>query len=139
MPESTSFEPLSLEPTLHEHPFGPGKPYAGAAVHAGTIWACGQVPTTREGETPSSLGDQVRLALDNLELTLHNAGGGLNTLLKLTVFLADLDDFDEYNAAYLSRLSEVRLPPRTTVQVARFRGSKLIEIDAVAAVSVISD
>ncbi|CAN5361874.1 RidA family protein [soil metagenome] len=123
------------ERTLVAHPHGPGRPYAGAAVHGGTIWACGQVPTTSDGGTPTSVGDQVRVALDNLELTLRAAGGGLNTLLKLTVFLADLDDFDEYNEAYLSRLHDVELPPRTTVQVARFRGPKRIEIDAVAAVA----
>lgn len=50
----------------------------------------------------------------------------------MTVFLADLDEFDEYDAAYRARLSGVTLPPRTTVQVARFRGEKRIEIDAVA-------
>lgn len=121
------------EPTFIAHPHGPGRPYAGAAVHCGTIWACGQVPTTSDGRTPTSIGDQVRLALDNLELTLRAAGGGLHTLLKLTVYLADLDDFDEYNAAYLDRLRDIALPPRTTVQVARFRGLKRIEIDAVAA------
>ena len=61
-------------------------------------------------------------------------GGGLHTLLKTTVYLADLSEFDDYNAAYLDRLEGIPLPPRTTVEVARFRGSKRIEIDAVAAV-----
>ena len=73
------------------------------------------------------------VALDNLEGVLAQAGSSLAHVLKLTVFLADLDEFDAYDAAYRARLSEVTLPPRTTVQVARFRGEKRIEIDAVAA------
>ncbi len=94
----------------------------------------GQIPTTADGRTPTAIGDQVRVALDNLEATLHTAGGGLHTLLKATVYLADLSEFDEYNTAYLARLDGIPLPPRTTVEVARFRGDKRIEIDGIAAV-----
>ncbi|GAA1948515.1 RidA family protein [Amycolatopsis minnesotensis] len=119
-------------PTLlpHQH----DTPYAAAAVHDGVVWTCGQVPVKPDGSTPADLGDQVRVALDNLERVLHDAGASLATLLKLTVYLADLDEFDAYNSAYLARLSAVPLPPRTTVEVARFRGAKRIEIDAVAAI-----
>lgn len=70
-----------------------------------------------------------------MENVLKSAHSDLSNLLKLTVYLADLDEFEEYNAAYLTRLSGHPLPPRTTVQVARFRGEKRIEIDAVAAVT----
>jgi 2-iminobutanoate/2-iminopropanoate deaminase len=120
--------------TLIPHAHGVERPYAAAATFAGTIWACGQIPTTIDGHTPSGIADQVTVVLDNLEATLHEAGGGLHTLLKLTVYLADLSEFDAYNAAYLIRLQGISLPPRTTVEVARFRGGKRIEIDAVAAV-----
>ncbi|MFE2376839.1 RidA family protein [Streptomyces sp. NPDC059398] len=119
--------------TLVPHPDGRPRPYSAAAVHNGTVWACGQVPVTADGGTPHDIGAQVRLALDNLETVLTAAGAGLGTLLKLTVYLADLAEFDPYNAAYLERLADVPLPPRTTVQVAAFRGAKRIEIDAVAA------
>ncbi len=51
----------------------------------------------------------------------------------MTVFLADLDEFDDYERAYQRRLAGHPLPPRTTVQVAGFRGQKRIEIDAVTA------
>ncbi|WP_116201604.1 RidA family protein [Amycolatopsis circi] len=118
---------------LVAHPHGP-RPYAGAAVFGGVIWACGQVPARRDGSVPEEIDEQVRVALDNLEDTLRAAGGSLRTLLKLTVFLADLGEFDVYHQAYLDRFAGIDLPPRTTVQVAGFRGTKRIEIDAVAAV-----
>lgn len=122
-------------PTLVPHPDGQVRPYAAAAVHHSTIWACGQVPLAGDGTTPKDIGDQVRLTLDNLEIVLTAAGGALETLLKVTVYLADLAEFDRYNTAYLERLANVPLPPRTTVQAGGFRGDKRIEIDAVAAVS----
>lgn len=107
--------------------------YTATASVGGVVWACGQVPVRADGTVPESIGDQVRQALDNLEHVLAPAGASLGSLLKITVYLADLDEFEEYDAAYVARLSGHPLPPRTTVQVARFRGAKRLEIDAVAA------
>lgn len=114
---------------------GNPRPYSASAATGGIIYLCGQIPARPDGTTPPDIAGQVTQAFDNLEAALHEAGSTLSHLLKLTVFLADLDEFDDYNAAYLTRLSGHPLPPRTTVQVARFRGEKRIEIDAVAAVA----
>jgi 2-iminobutanoate/2-iminopropanoate deaminase len=92
------------------------------------------VPRRADGTVPHSIEEQVRVALDNLEAVLRDAGASLATILKVTVFLADLDEFDAYDAAYRACLSGGPLPPRTTVQVTRIRGEKRIQIDAVAAV-----
>ncbi len=112
---------------------GKPRPYSASAAVSGIIFFCGQVPVRADGTCPTAIADQVFVAFDNLESALLEAGSTLSGLLKLTVYLADLDEFDEYNSAYLARLSGHPLPPRTTVQVARFRGDKRIEIDAVAA------
>ncbi|UIK89459.1 RidA family protein [Arthrobacter polaris] len=117
------------------HEDGKPRPYTATATFGGVVWACGQVPTMEDGSTPQALGDQVDVVFDNLEKVLADAGADLSTILKITVFLANLDEFDEFNAAYLNRLREVTLPPRTTVEVARFRGAKRIEMDVVAAVA----
>lgn len=122
--------------TRRVHPDGKPRSYAASTTVNGIVWACGQVPTDPDGTTPSAIGDQVRLALDNLAVVLADAGASLDTLLKTTVFLADLDEFDAYDRAWVERLTPHGLPPRTTVQVARFRGAKRIEIDAVAAVHI---
>lgn len=120
-------------PLLRPHPDGQQRPYAASAQFAGTVYACGQVPVRADGTVPSDIGEQVGVALDNLDQVLRQAGASLATLLKVTVYLADLADFDAYNDAYLARLASHPLPPRTTVQVAAFRGQKRLEIDAVAA------
>ncbi|MCZ9882096.1 RidA family protein [Arthrobacter sp. B2a2-09] len=111
---------------------GNPRPYSASAAIGGLIFMCGQVPSRDDGTVPSDISGQVVQAFDNLEAALQRAGSSLSHLLKLTVFLADLDEFDQYNAAYLTRLNGHPLPPRTTVQVARFRGAKRIEIDAIA-------
>lgn len=127
---------MSGAPTLvrREHADGVSRSYTASAIHGGVVWACGQVPRRPDGSVPESIEDQVVVALDNLEAVLVQAGSSLADLLKVTVFLADLDEFDAYDAAYCTRLGDGPLPPRTTVEVARFRGDKRIEIDAVAAV-----
>lgn len=114
---------------------GEPRPYSASATTNGIIFLCGQVPTRPDGYVPTDIAGQVTQAFDNLELALATAHSDLSSLLKLTIYLADLDEFEDYNAAYLTRLDGYPLPPRTTVQVARFRGQKRIEIDAVAAVT----
>jgi 2-iminobutanoate/2-iminopropanoate deaminase len=128
--------PDATDLVRHDHADGTPRSYTASAVFGGVVWACGQVPRRQDGSIPETIGEQVAATVDNLEAVLVQAGSSLAHVLKLTVFLADLDEFDEYDAAYRARLSGVTLPPRTTVQVARFRGEKRIEIDAVAAVLV---
>ncbi len=130
---------MSTEPAVvrREHADGVPRSYTASATHGGVVWACGQVPRRADGTVPESIEEQVRVTIDNLEAVLHEAGASLSTIVKMTVFLANLDEFDAYDAAYRGRLDGGPLPPRTTVQVARFRGEKRIEIDAVAAVQSI--
>jgi 2-iminobutanoate/2-iminopropanoate deaminase len=123
----------NLAVVRRDHADGLARSYTASATHGGVVWACGQVPRRADGTVPHSIEEQVRVAIDNLEAVLRDAGASLATILKVTVFLADLDEFDAYDAAYRACLNGGPLPPRTTVQVARFRGEKRIEIDAVAA------
>lgn len=117
---------------------GLGNPqwYSSAARYTGLIWTAGQVPTKEDGSTPEDFSDQVSATLDNLERTLEAAGGGFDTLLKVNTYLASMDDFDAYNDVYVGRIGRHGLPPRTTVEIARFRPPMRIEIEAVAHVRV---
>lgn len=118
---------------LVNHNSSTSQPYADLATGGGLIFTSGQIPTSADGTTPEAFADQVTQTLANLEQTLQLAGAGLKDLLKVTVYLASLDDFDEYNKIYTAKLADVGLPARTTVEVSRFRGTKRIELEAVAA------
>ncbi len=115
------------------HQDGVERPYGAATLYGGLVFPCGQIPTRVDGSVPSEFAEQVTVVIDNLERALLAAGSDLSSILQLTVYLADLTEFDVYNVAYLKRLSGYPLPPRTTVQVAGFRGDKRIEISAIAA------
>jgi 2-iminobutanoate/2-iminopropanoate deaminase len=113
---------------------GVGNPdwYAGVAAYGDLVWTAGQVPVRADRTVPEAFADQVHVVFDNLERTLATAGASLGTLLKTAVFLASMDDFEAYNAVYLERMGAHPLPPRTTVEVPRFRNGMRIELEAVA-------
>ena len=77
-----------------------------------------------------------RYAVDHLyclEASLVRAGSSLSRILQITVYLAKMQEFEEYDAAWRERFSGHPLPPRTTLFVAGFRGDKRIELTAIAA------
>lgn len=71
--------------------------------------------------------------LENLGTVLQAAGLGFENLVDITVFLADMNDFDRYNKIYAAYFTMENPPARTTVQVARLPGRNYIEIKAIAA------
>ena len=62
--------------------------------------------------------EQTAQMFDNLEAILTEAGSGLDRIVKTTVFLASLDDFQGMNAVYAERVGETP-PARSTIEVAR--------------------
>jgi 2-iminobutanoate/2-iminopropanoate deaminase len=110
-----------------------GAPYSQAISAGGLVFVSGQlglVPgeTTLEGK---GIEAQTRQVLENIKVILEEAGSELGSLLKTTVFLADLADFGAMNAVYSEFVGEVP-PARATVQVAALPSGALVEIDAVA-------
>lgn len=111
----------------------PAGPYSQGIVSGDLLFTAGfgpQDPVT--GAVADSVGEQTRQVLRNLQAVLAQYGADLDDALKTTVHLADLDDFDEFNAAYREFFSEP-FPVRTTVgsQLANIR----VEIDLVARIS----
>ncbi len=76
---------------------------------------------------------QAEQVLRNLEAVLKAAGSDMTQVLKTTVFLADMDNYNELNEIYRRHFKEDP-PARSTVQVARLPRNALIEIEAIALV-----
>jgi reactive intermediate/imine deaminase len=81
------------------------------------------------GALPDGIGAQTRQALQNVKAVVEAGGGRMDEVVKVTVHLADLSDFSEFNEAYKEFFSEP-YPVRTTVQSGLL--GFLVEIDAVA-------
>jgi 2-iminobutanoate/2-iminopropanoate deaminase len=107
-------------------------PYSHAVVTGQIVYTAGQAglnPETRQLE--SGIEAQTRRTVLNLEAILTAAGSSLKSVLKTTVFLADMNDFQAMNKVYAEYFPQDP-PARTTVQVARIPLGALVEIEAVA-------
>ncbi len=108
-------------------------PYSQAIVGAGTVYCSGQIGLDPATGRLASGGPaaETRQALRNLEQVLVAAGAGLEQVVKTTLYVTNLDDFDEINAAYAEVFGPC-WPARATVEVARLPRDAKVEIDAVA-------
>jgi 2-iminobutanoate/2-iminopropanoate deaminase len=110
-----------------------GAPYSQAIAANGLVFVSGQLglkPDHAEmvGDT---IEEQTRQVLDNLEAILTEAGTGLDRIVKTTVFLQSLDDFQGMNSVYAERVGETP-PARSTIEVAGLPSGALVEIEAIA-------
>ena len=109
-----------------------GAPYNQAMVAGGLVFVAGQLGL-KPGDTAveGDIGRQTEQALANLAAILEAAGSSMDKLVKTSVFLADLDDFQGMNEVYATKVGD-RPPARSTFQVAKLPSGALVEIEAVA-------
>lgn len=108
-------------------------PYSQAIVAAGMVFASGQIPLDpATGQVvEGDIGVMTRRVLMNLEAVLKAAGSSLAQTVKITVFLADMNDFQAMNAVF-AEFFPVLPPARSTVEVARLPRDVRVEIEAIA-------
>ena len=104
--------------------------YSQGIVAGNLVFTAGQVPRDQAtGLIPEGIDAQTRQVLRNVSAILEAAGCSMKDVVKTTVHLANLADFDAFNVAYCEMFPEPR-PVRTTV--GSQLGSILVEIDVVA-------
>jgi 2-iminobutanoate/2-iminopropanoate deaminase len=110
-----------------------GAPYSQAVKAGGLVFVSGQLslePGQAELRT-GTIQEQTEQVFANLRAILEAAGSGLDRLVKTTVFLQDLEDFQGMNEVYAKHVGD-RPPARSTVEVARLPSGALVEIEAIA-------
>lgn len=109
-----------------------GAPYSQAIAANGFVFVSGQLGLN-PGDTAISGGieAQTERVFANLGAILAEAGTGLDRLVKTTVFLQNLDDFQAMNGVYAQHVGD-RPPARSTVEVAKLPSGALVEIEAIA-------
>jgi 2-iminobutanoate/2-iminopropanoate deaminase len=109
-----------------------GAPYSQAIAAGGFVFVSGQLGL-RPGDTEISGGieEQTEQAFANLRAIVEEAGSGLDRLVKTTVFLQNLGDFQAMNEVYARHVGE-QPPARATVEVAKLPSGALVEIEAIA-------
>ena len=108
-------------------------PYSQAIRSGQLLFASGQIPIDpATGEfVAGGIAEQTEQVMRNVSAILEAAGGGLQQVVKTTVFLADMDDFTAMNEVY-GRFFGENPPARATVQAARLPRDARIEIEAIA-------
>jgi len=108
-------------------------PYSQGIKSNGFLFISGQLPIDMEtGEFPKSIGEQVKCCLNNLEAIAKEAGTSLQNAVKLTVFLTNMNDFTEVNAAYTEFFPNTP-PARSCIAVSALPKNAEIEIEAIVA------
>jgi 2-iminobutanoate/2-iminopropanoate deaminase len=110
-----------------------GAPYSQAIRAGGLVFVSGQLalrPRLHE-MVSDTIGEQTEQVFANLKAILEAAGSGLERIVKTTVYLRNLDDFQGMNEVYRQYVGE--LPPaRATIEVSALPSGALVEIDAIA-------
>lgn len=110
----------------------PVGPYSQVVESGGFLFLAGQVPLTPQNTmNEGDITAQTRQVMDNLKAVLEAAGCAMNDVVKTTIFLADLGDFETVNGIYAEYFQEP-YPARSTVQVSRLPRGARLEIDLIA-------
>ncbi|WP_042666170.1 Rid family detoxifying hydrolase [Haloferax sp. ATB1] len=107
--------------------------YSQATTNGELLLTAGQLPLTPDGELldDASVDDQTKQCLENVAAILAAEDASLGDVLKTTVFLDDIDDFEEFNEVYGEFFDEDP-PARSAVEVGNVPKGAAIEIEAVA-------
>jgi 2-iminobutanoate/2-iminopropanoate deaminase len=107
-------------------------PYSQAVETGEWIFTSGQIPLTPDGEpVGGGIEEQTRQVLENVKSVLEAAGSGLEQVVKTTIFLKDMNQFQTVNEIYGGYFKEHQ-PARSCVEVSRLPKDVLIEIEVIA-------
>ena len=110
-------------------------PYSQAIKSGNLLFISGQVPVNpTTGELTGDIKIQTRQVLENIKSILVAAGASTTDVVKTTVFLKNLDDFNVINETY-SEYFLKDAPARSTIEVVRIPRGALIEIEAIAVIA----
>ncbi len=107
-------------------------PYSQAVKVGNFLFISGQIPADKDGNlVKGDIKAQTRQVLENIKAILEAAGAGLENVVKVTVYLKDMNDFGAMNEVYSEYFGESK-PARAAVEVSRLPKDVKIEIEAIA-------
>ena len=107
-------------------------PYSQGDIVGDFVYTYGQIPLNQEtGEFVTDIKLATKQSMENIKAILEEAGTSLNNVVKTSIFLKDLNDFEAVNEVYGTYFIENK-PARSCVQVAKLPKDAVIEIEAIA-------
>ncbi|OLS34556.1 reactive intermediate/imine deaminase [Alkalihalophilus pseudofirmus] len=109
-------------------------PYSQGIIVNNMLYSSGQIPLTADGDLINgTVEEQTHQVFKNLKAVLEEAGASLESVVKATVFIKDMNDFPRINEVYGEYFSNHK-PARSCVEVARLPKDVLVEIEVIALV-----
>jgi len=109
--------------------------YSQAVKSGNMLFISGQVPVNPiTGELTGDIKAQTRQVLENIKSILVAAGASATDIVKTTVFLKNLDDFNAMNEVYREYFPN-DAPARSTIEISRIPRGSLVEIEAIAVIA----
>ncbi|WP_458188859.1 Rid family detoxifying hydrolase [Haladaptatus sp. NG-WS-4] len=107
--------------------------YSQATTNGDLVFTAGQIPMTPDGDLlhDEEIAVQTRQSLENVKGILEEEGLTMQDVLKVTVFMDDIEDFDEMNDSYKEYFQD-NPPARSAVEVANLPKGVSVEIEAIA-------
>lgn len=106
-------------------------PYSQAVQFGNMMITSGQLGMNAAGEFPDSVSEQAKQSLTNVKAILEAADYAMEHVVKTTVFLKDMNDFQTVNEVYATFFAEP-YPARSAVEVAKLPKGGLVEIEVIA-------
>lgn len=109
-------------------------PYSQGTGFENLVFTSGQLPleTKTMAFVEGGIKEQALQSLLNLKAVLEEAGASLDSVLKTSCFLSDMNDFVAFNEVYTEIFGTEAAPARSCVEVARLPKDALVEIEAIA-------
>ncbi|CAK1823199.1 RidA family protein [Vibrio crassostreae] len=109
-------------------------PYSQGMAFKDLIYTSGQLPLDAKtmAFVEGGIKEQARMSLENLKAVLEQSGGSLDTVIKTTCFLSDMENFVAFNEVYTEVFGTENAPARSCVEAARLPKDALVEVEAIA-------
>ena len=109
-------------------------PYSQGVIVGDFVYTSGQIPLNPvTGELVTDIKLATKQSMENIKAILEEAGTSLNNVVKTSIFLKDLNDFEAVNEVYGTYFIENK-PARSCVEVSKLPMDAVIEIEAIATV-----
>ena len=115
----------------------PRGPYSQAVIHDGLMYISGQVPVDPVSGSlvRATIEEETETVIENIKIIVEEAGAEMESILKVTCYLADIEDFPRFNSVYEKYFAKYP-PARTTLEAAKLPMDVQIEMDAIVALPV---
>lgn len=109
-------------------------PYNQAIVNQNLLYTSGQIAIDlKTGELiNASIEEETQLVMQHLQELLKAVGSDLSDIIKVSIFIKNMDDFSKINAVYATYFDEANAPARETIEVAKLPKNATIEISIIA-------